>query len=134
MAVSGCLALQVAVSVALLKIHQEALQRALLHCCYYLQHCRVWLLAATAPVSLPRQLAPPSLVSQTTSLSTGYSLVSNNLPSILFGLKHFQLYSVYNALLGASITLIALSAQGCIHTMIFSYRNVPVLYPTILSS
>ena len=131
MAVSGCLALQVAVSVALLKIHQEALQRALL------------LLAAlqSVAVSGDRPSVPPSPISTSVfGLSNNltlywvlfglkqphtqlYSLVSNNLPTILFGLKHFQLYSVYNALLGASITLIALSAQGCIHTMIFSYRN-----------
>ena len=81
------------------------------------QHLRLWSLKQ------PHSLLG-TLWSQTTSVNfTLYSLVSSNLPTILFGLKHFQLYSVYNALLGASITLIALSAQGCIHTMIFSYRN-----------
>ena len=132
MAVSGCLALQVAVSVALRKIHQEALQRALLLLLAALQ---------SVAVSGDRPSVPPSPISTSVfGLSNNltlywvlfglkqppnYTLWSQtaSLPSIFFGLKHFQLYSVYNALLGASITLIALSAQGCIHTMIFSYRN-----------
>ena len=81
MAVSGCLALQVAVSVALLKIHQEALQRALLLLLAALQ---------SVAVSGDRPSVPPS------PISTSVFGLSNNptLYWVLFGLKHFQLYSV----------------------------------------
>ena len=87
MAVSGCLALQVAVSVALRKIHQEALQRALLLLLAALQ---------SVAVSGDRPSVPPS------PISTSVFGLSNNLTLywILFGLKqhHYQLYSLVSSI------------------------------------